>query len=368
MSIFIFFVIYQDHAIGGHEWKQGDWLINDLGIAVRRGTMGSAILRFSAATSLDPIFVVTSLQASLFGLCIVLLGRSINRSSSPGTLWLLILSPAFFVNFWSVDPDGALRKELVIFLAFTLMFYGTTLKTVSKPLVVLSALVFAIAVFSHEGNVFFAPFFIFCYFLIFQKGHISKPLVVILSSVILTSVIGAILLALNYSGVEDHRLVCQPLLDAGVRPGICDGAITALELDLGFFLEATFWMLLSPKVLSFLLMYVLAAISILAIGFHFFDKKPLFLGAVCSAFFYLPLYVVAVDWGRWLSFHAAAVIFVMLIVLSLDREKWKNAPELQPGPFIALTIFSVIWGCSHFVDVKWGGILVKTLTGIASAV
>lgn len=364
MALFILTVIYQDFALGGHEWKQGDWLINSMNIPVRRGIMGSAILQFSEVTALDPILVVTSLQALVFGLCIVLLGLSIARSNCPGTLYLLVLSPAFFINFWSVDTDGALRKELLIFLAFAVLLFATTRQSLSKAILFISALIFSVAVIGHEGNVFFAPFFVFCYLLIFQRGQIAMPVLIALVVVILAACAVAIVLALRYSNVDDHMLVCQPILDAGVQASICDGAIKALELDLGFFTEATFWMLFSPRILSFLLMYALASISILAIGSYLFDTRTVIWASIGSAFFFLPLYVVAVDWGRWLSFHATAVTFVMLIILSLNPEKWTRTPELSRGPFMALCIFSVIWGCSHFVSVKWGGILWKTVSGV----
>ncbi len=368
MALYIFTVIYQDFALGGHEWKQGDWLINSVNGTMRRGIMGSAILWFASATSLDPILVVTVLQGLLFGLSIVLLSLAIERSNYRSTLWLLVLSPAFFVNFWTVDPDGALRKELLVFLAFSVLLYATTTQNLSKMLVIVSALVFGVAVFSHEGNVFFAPFFFLSYFLIYKSGRIGKPLLIALIALTLLACLSAIALALRFSNVADHMLICQPLLDAGVRTGICDGAIKALELNLGFFTEATFWMLFSPKILSFLLMYGLVSISILAIGFHFFDKKTMFWTSIGSAFFFLPLYVVAVDWGRWLSFHASAVIFTMLIILSLNAGKSAARSDLPRGRFIALTLFSIIWGCSHFVDIKWGGILFKTLSGVTSLI
>lgn len=367
MSLYIVTVIYQDFALGGHEWKQGDWLINSVNDTVRRGIMGSAILWFASAASLDPILVTTVSQGLLFGISIVLLSLAIERSSSRATLWLLVLSPAFFVNFWAVDPDGALRKELLIFLAFSVLLYATTMETLSKALVFVSALVFGVAVVSHEGNVFFAPFFFLSYFLIYKSGQIEKPLLITLLALTLLACLATIAVALRFSNVEDHFVVCQPLLDAGVRTGICDGAIKALELNLAFFTEATFWMLFSTKVLSFLLMYGLACISIFVIGFHFFDKKTMFWASFGSAFFFLPLYVVAVDWGRWLSFHASAVIFTMLIILSLNAAKTARRSDLSHWPFIALTIFSIVWGCSHFVDVKWGGVLLKTLSGIAGA-
>lgn len=368
MSLYIFTVIYQDFALGGHEWKQGDWLINSVNDTVRRGIMGSAILWVSSATTLEPILVTTVIQGLLFGLSIVLLSLAIERSNCRATLWLLVLSPAFFVNFWAVDPDGALRKELLIFLAFSVLLYATTMQTLSKTLVVISALVFGIAVFSHEGNVFFAPFFFLSYFLIYKSGQIEKPLLIALIALTVLACLATVALALRFSSVADHMQVCQPLLDAGVQAGICDGAIKALELNLAFFTEATFWMLFSPKILSFVLMYGLACISIFAIGFHFFDRKTMFWASFGSALFFLPLYIVAVDWGRWLSFHASAVIFTMLIILSLNAAKTAERSDLPRRPFIALTIFSIVWGCSHFVSVKWGGILFKTLSGITGVV
>lgn len=364
MTVYIITLLYQDFSLGGDEWKQGDWLINDINVEVRRGILGSVILRFSEATSLDPVLVVTSLQGILLVLSVVFLSLAIERFRCRGTLWLLVLSPGFFINFWSVDIKGGLRKELIIYLAFSALLYAVTFEKLSKTLLFLSTLIFGVAVVSHEGNVFFAPFFCFCYILMFQNKKIGKPCLTILLASTLAFCLVSIAIALRFSNVESYMLVCQPLLDAGMRIELCNGAIKALELSLGDFTKATFWMFFSPRLLSFVLMYSLASVSVLAIGFYLFDRKKMSKSYFFSALFFLPLYVVAVDWGRWLSFHITAVTFTMLIVLTLKEAKTGETSELPRGPFIALMVFSVVWNCTHFVSAEWGGILFKALSGV----
>lgn len=368
MTLYIITVLYQDFALGGDEWKQGDWLINDINVAIRRGFLGSTIIRFSESLSLDPVLVVTLLQGLLVVLTIAFLSLAIERFKCRGTLWLLVLSPGFFINFWSVDTKGGLRKELIVFLAFSVLVYAVTLDKLSKIVVFLSALIFAVAVIGHEGNVFFAPFFCLCYFLMFQNQKFGKLCLTILLTIILASCVLSIAIALRFGNVESYMLVCQPLLDAGLHMDICEGAIKALELSLGDFTKATFWMFFSPRLLSFILMYCLASVSVLAIGFYLFDRRTMLKSYLFSALCFLPLYVVAVDWGRWLSFHITAVTFTMLVVLALKEAKTGETSELPLRPFIALLVFSVVWNCSHFVSAEWGGILFKALSGIGSLI
>ena len=364
MTTYVLFMALQDLQLGGNEWKQGDWLINNAETFIRRGIFGSVILSIALAFSVDPVLVVVSLQAFLVCLVILLLSLSVRKFRYDSSLWLLILSPGFFISLWAMDPQGGLRKELVVFLAFALLLFAITRSGSAKFLVYLSAAVLCIAFMGHEGNVFFLPFFWFCYVMMLRAGRLGSGDILALCGVSGAAALMAVALAFLFGNVADYRLVCQPLLDAGSRVGICDGAIKALEIGLSDFVEATFWMALSPRMLAFLLMYGLTAISILIIGAHFFERKRVLRFYVVSALIFLPLYIVAVDWGRWLSFHTTAVIFVGIIMLALDDRKERDRADLPILPFAGLLVFSIVWGTSHFVYVEWGGILWKSLNGL----
>lgn len=363
-ALYIAVLAYQDFLLGGNSWKQGDWLINSMEATIRRGVMGSLLLRASQALSIDPVLLVVLLQISLLLATVSLIALSIRRSDTPATLWLLILSPGFFISFWSLDDQGGLRKELIAFLAFALLLFASSRPMPGRVMIYSSAIAFGFAVLSHEGNLFFAPFFAFGYYLLFAKSAISGRHLAALLVILAGSCIATVVIAFSFDTVTDYMTVCRPVLAAGVDAEICSGAIKALEIPLKEYLTATFWMFFSPLILSFALLYAITAIPIIVIGRHFIDGRVFIKAYIASAFLFLPLYVVAVDWGRWVSFHTTAVIFALLIALSLGYSKNTPGRELPPVLFNIILIFFLIVGFSHFVNVIWGGMAWKTINGV----
>lgn len=363
-TIYIVLLAFQDFQLGGNSWKQGDWLINSIDTTIRRGMVGSLILRASQTLSMNPVLLVVLLQASILIATVSLITLSVKRLDTPATLWLLILSPGFFISFWSLDDQGGLRKELIIFLAFAILLFASSRPVPNKPLIYVSSLCFGLAVISHEGLLIFAPFFAFCYYLLWSKTDILKVDLIALLAILGIACLGTLIIAVRFGTVSDYQTVCQPVLDAGASADMCEGAIKALEIPLKEYMTATFWLLLSPRVLSFALLYAIAAVSVLIIGSYLVGRSLFVRAYLVSALIFLPLYVVAVDWGRWVSFHTSAVIFTLLIALSLGYSKDVNPQELPLKKFQLLLVFSLVLGFSHFVDVKWGGMAWKTVNGM----
>lgn len=357
-------LIYQDLQMGGDAWKQGDWLINNSHGTIRRGIVGSTILSLAEQLRMNPILIVTLLQAGLIAAVVALLASSMRHFQTPYTLWLLLLAPGFFVSFWSLDDQGGLRKELIVYLAFALLLFGMTHHRHRLPAILGSIAIFGIAVFAHEGNIFFAPFFAFCYLQIAHRDASTKPLVTGALAALGLFCAAAIMFALIYRNIDGYMEVCAPLLQAGVGKHICDGAIKALELPMEHYTETTFWILLSPRILHFILLYVLASLPVIFIGVHLFKRRFFLRAYLISALSFLPLYVIAIDWGRWVSWHITAVIFTSLIVLALSGTKHQHKKELSPLAFSVLLVFSLCWGFSHFVYPIWGGLFLKAITGI----
>ncbi|WP_425084671.1 hypothetical protein [Ruegeria profundi] len=360
-TLFIALTAYQDFLLGGNSWKQGDWLINSIEITIRRGMMGSMLLKVAQGLSIDVLLLVVVVQVGLLLATVGLTTVALKRKCSPSTLWLLILSPGFFIGFWALDSQGGLRKELISFFAFALMLFAASQHTPNKFLIYFSAVVFGFATISHEGNLFFAPFFAFCFWLARSRLVISRLDFVALLGIIGSACLIAVLIAFAVGELTDYMAVCQPILNAGVSAEMCEGAIKALEIPLSEYMTATFWVLFSSKIFSFALLYALTAVSILVIGSYLIGGRIFVRAYIASAFLFLPLYVVALDWGRWVSWHTTAVVFTLLIAISFGVQKRANAQEMPIRMFSVLLVFNVVWGFSHFVDVIWGGIAWKTL-------
>ena len=118
--------LLRDMLTGGNSWKQADWLVNSEEVFVRRGLFGSGLLRLSDLLAVKPLLLVGALQAILM---LALIGATIvaaRRSGLTDRVLLLLLSPGFFVLFWAADPQGSLRKEMIVYLALAALALAAT--------------------------------------------------------------------------------------------------------------------------------------------------------------------------------------------------------------------------------------------------
>ena len=196
-----------------------------------------------------------------------------------------------------------------------------------------------------------------------RAGHLTRPDVFLTGGLIVSTCLAAIGLALVFRNAADYLEVCRPLLEQGVQEGICDGAIKALEIPLSQYVETTFWMALSPRGLSFALLVLLNTAFMLILGGYLMDLRTFARPYMASALLFFPLFVVAVDWGRWVSFHTTASIFVLLIGLFYGVPKPASGREIPVPVFAGLLVFSLLWGFSHFLNVLWGGLVWAMVQG-----
>ncbi|HMT13735.1 MAG TPA: hypothetical protein PKE19_03190 [Aestuariivirga sp.] len=339
--------------MNGSDWSQADWLINNAAGPVRRGIVGSGLIALSDATGITLLWLVVGIQAAitaiLFGLVLWLITR---MPDLPDRLLLLLVSPAFFV-FWSNDFHAIGRKEIIACLAFMTLLVAVYRDRRSLLALVLAAMIFAVAGIAHEANIFFLPFFALAIHLVY--GTTSLRRVAHATIAVLTLVAaGTMIYALKYASVKDTSLVCAPLLQRGFLPNICEGAITWLGYDIHYAVDKTRAKFLSLRFPQFLLIYGL----ILLPFWHFFREGPkgrsLFAAAALSGLFFLPLYVIAVDWGRWINFHVMALVFVILIYLRVHRPTWAFQP-LDDKTKNLFLFFSVVIGIHHVAGVPVGG-------------
>jgi len=110
--------LYIDIKNGGASYRQGDWLINNELVTVRRGVIGSIILYLSNLIDLSSLYFVGIIQAIIvFTIFLFYFIIGLNYKNNDAFLFLLI-SP-LFILFWFNDLEGTFRKEIITYLAFT---------------------------------------------------------------------------------------------------------------------------------------------------------------------------------------------------------------------------------------------------------
>ena len=342
--IYLVYMLYIDWSLGGNSWKQGDWLIHGGAGPIRRGPFGTGLVILSDALGASPLALLIWLQGLIVTLIFVVVGAAAFKLGVPDKLLIVLLSPAFLVLFWFNDPQGSMRKEILAYLAFLPLIVAAIRGHGTNLALVLSTTAYGIAVIAHEGNVFFLPFLWIAMWLVLPtRASLSARIAVITVPGLLA--LGAGIWATAHPNVADTGLMCMQLTQRGLDSSICDGAIAYLATtpQEGRMHPGR---LLSMHFRSFLLIYAACLISFRVLFQGSPHLEPWFIAVVASGLAFLPLYLLAGDYGRWLSFHVSSVLFVLLIWFLKRRPAWLyEAPRRLD--FSSLLALSVIVGVSH---------------------
>lgn len=347
-----------DWQAGGHPWKQGDWLINLADGPLRRGLAGELLL----AAGGNPLVPLMLLQAALLIVLVLAFWRTARPLLAESPVWAtLFFSPAFFPLFWAGETDGSMRKELLMFTAFALL--AATLVKPGKPLQIAALILAALAGFAHEANILLLPAFLLAMGLTLH--HQGRPLGLILGIGAALALAGAAALgyALLYPDASP-AIVCHPLLERGLSPTICTGAIDWLDRGNARGSETYDAIFSSKAMLSFPMAYLLILVPIGLVVYQYSRPQLLLTLAVASALPFVPLYLVAVDWGRWMSMHIVSLSF-LFATLRLTG-KIEPVRSLPFNPLLALLILSLLWSPRATTGIAKGGPAVTLMRQLSS--
>lgn len=355
---YVILSLFKDILAGGNSWKQGDWLINRELVEVRRGPLGSLILDLSDVIGTNPLFSVGALQAGLVIVLFAVAARLVLAVREPMCRWLLISSPAFFLLFWSADSQGSLRKELIVFLAILL----AVAELGARPrlhLFLLACVLMVVGFYGHEANILFLPLFLGL--TIWGAWQYPERRTHLVAAMIVT---GFAFHALQYALVNAHpvdasNLVCRPLLDRGLTSRICNGAISFLNMETTTAL-ATSVEQFATHGGAFLVSYAVAFLPFIYLVAHLRRPAPIWAVCVLLVLPFMPLYAVAVDWGRWMSFHAFAMVSVLLLAFRSGRAVLVRQPD--PRVVLALLGLGLIWAPVHTVGIVKGGVVMRVVS------
>lgn len=342
-AIYLALSLRKDWVRGGNGWRQGDWLINSNVSFVRRGELGSAILWMSDFFSLNPLSIVVVIQLILLILFVACLFLFVSGIDLKRYFYILLFSPSFCLIFWVGDPQGAFRKEIILYVA--MLVIGLSIVWKRKGFLYLGVLLAIVGVLGHEINFLLLPAFLFCIFCAYKSGLLSRGDVFLVAVVAccLIIFIGIKFFVVGYDATPES--VCGPLLERGLDKHLCDGAISwigkssaAGRISVLNMLHDARW----ESVVGFCFSYFVSFLFFLKFLTLFDDKKTLVVIYVGCFFMVFPLYFVAVDWGRWMSAHTtSASLCVLCYIASGNIKKSKlniENPSLKFWSFSPLFV------------------------------
>lgn len=348
--LYISLRVFFDYRAGGNGWKQGDWLINNEAGNVRRGPFGSMILSISDLAGSSPLLIVSSIQIVFLAVLFISFRLLADQGrKSPMTIFILI-SPAIFTVFWVADPGGSVRKELLAFAGLSLSALAAVRE--NRLLFWLGVLFFCVSILAHEAMVLFTPTF----FGIILVSRLHKSAVAhALSASFIVSLFSlfAFFYAITYSQAIDALAICAPLMERGLNEAICDGAIKWLAYDSAYGFQAVMSKINIWSLGGFMIAYAAALAPFLY--FIWIGRRSTVGGGILIllALPFVPLYFIAVDWGRWMSFHIFSATILLACAMAKDSFPIRRNPSNHH--IFLLAIFAFFISPQHTIGIIWGG-------------
>lgn len=339
-----------DYRAAGNAWKQGDWLINNAAGPVRRGPFGSAIISISDFANLNPLLLVSAIQLALLAILFFAFLILLAEIRSAPIVLLLAISSAIFTVFWAADPQGSVRKELIAFAGITIYGIGALQK--NWALLWLGVALFCVATVAHEAMVLFAPTFlaIAAFSGLHKESAIQSTISI--ATVFCFSAF-AFIFAIRHSGAEDTAQICAALTARGLNDAICAGAIRWLSYDSAYGFEQVISRVGLRSGGGFLISYAAALAPFAYLIWLSKQRVLMCIALILLALPFVPLYIVAVDWGRWMSFHVFSVTVVFACAIIKNRFEIQRSVNLYY--VLSLVSLAVLISPRHTIGVIWGG-------------
>lgn len=350
------------HARYISDWSISDWAINYRGGFVRRGIVGALVLPVSAVTRIPLNWLLSTVEFGFYAFIFWGSYRLLSNSAEHSIwTWAAVLSPATF-SFQLVDVGGGFRKEILLFAGLCglllLLRHGVSRKAIA----VLLCLWLPSMILAHESIFFYIGYY-GAAVLLHERRHGANPLrksLLTLGPPLIASLIAMAFVCLHPGNAKIASEVCSSVQQHGIQE--CGPAIN----DLGYSAaQARSAVEIQLRKQNYLLIYIVTGLPALLplavlLGGAMFDAKTradatLICGfAVATLIFSLPLYLYAVDWGRWIYMN----IFCMaLLVFYADFDhagiRLPARNVLRKGRLArivaigALGIYTVAWTLPH---------------------
>lgn len=335
--VFIAFVFYyfEEMTHGGNDWKTGDWLINFNGGAVRRGLIGNLLFYISEFG--PPLKWLTFLVQVVFYFFIFFFTQRIYLMRERGAEWLLLLFSPAFIFFPFYDYQGGFRKEILVFVSFLILAHSYAKRDLSGKTIIASFVLFLLSVFSHELAALTLPFFGYILYRSYHSGLINRRFALVSMLMFSVAALSSLLFAVTFPGGADvSRQICASAISKGFSIDICGGAIEWLRFDSQYGLSRV-----ADQMPQYVFVYFpLAILATLPLFISDWSRKNAAILLIGLGFL-LPLFVIALDWGRWLHIY---VFFVFILMLS--ESVWREV-KIRRLPIWAVLVYLTVWSMPH---------------------
>jgi hypothetical protein len=301
-------------AMGWSGWSIGEWLTNLEAGWVRRGLGGQVILLLSDATSIPMNWIVLTIQGVAYLAFVALFLNLLHKKVITFWYFVACFAPSFLL-FTYYDSMAVGRKEVLLYLMFIIWLRLCMMgQNTSSATLIFSAIYFILTLV-HETFFFYSLYFVLAAVLCRDNIH-SKSLLPFLIPFV--SFLGVVLTALT-SGPMNGPGICDSLLARGLPPSVCSGPINFGVPSSGVLLRqyVSSFDLASLAQIGWVFLIVISPAYLVFRSVNLSRSQRqqsvwILVGLVC---FSAPLFMLATDWGRWISMHCTMAIVLLITVL-----------------------------------------------------
>lgn len=328
------------HNIRSDGYILGDWLVNyqDGGFK-RRGLSGSFFFLLQDITGIKLNILVYCFQVIIISLFFYYYFKLIQYKEANFLYLSLLLSSIGFVGLLNcVDYVG--KKEFIVFFLFAAFVYLIDNGKLTRIKEWGFCIALSVSTLFHEVTLFFIPYFLITLYL--KTGKIEP---VRYLKYILSVFIPAALLLLFGKEINEGQSL-HILQERGVvfTRGIFFWDINERQYILDHFNEYKLYflsLLISVFHLAFYLKYLK-------------ERKVLSILLIGAFLFSLPLFYLAIDWGRWMYIHM--IFIIILFALFLKKSGSANASEIIiVNKKFYITLLIIIFSLIYRVEMSGRG-------------
>ncbi|MGE8434471.1 hypothetical protein [Chryseobacterium joostei] len=309
-----------------------DWLINyEDGGFKRRGLSGSFFFILQDITGFSLNYIVYFFQFMIISLFFWLYAKLIRYKVTDLLYLSLLLSSIGFVGLLNTVTYVG-KKEFIVFLLFTYFVYLLDNNRLTKYKEYIFCILLFISTLLHEVTLFYTPYFAIALYVKSGKIEVRRYIKFFLSVFIPAAVI--ILLGKNVN----EGMSLEILSKRGVHPTY---GIFYWNIDERQYIK--------EHLNEYLLYFISLGISIVHIAYYLkylTNRKILFILLSGAFIFSLPLFYLAIDWGRWMYIHMMLLIVLFALLLKKGDSIYVYEPTVINRKFyitMAFIILSLIY-------------------------
>lgn len=309
-----------------------DWLINyEDGGFKRRGLSGSFFFILQDITGFSLNYIVYFFQFMIISLFFWLYAKLIRYKVTDLLYLSLLLSSIGFVGLLNTVTYVG-KKEFIVFLLFTYFVYLLDNNRLTKYKEYIFCILLFISTLLHEVTLFYTPYFAIALYVKSGKIEVRRYIKFFLS--VFIPAVAIILLGKNVN----EGMSLEILSKRGVHPTY---GIFYWNIDERQYIK--------EHLNEYLLYFISLGISIVHIAYYLkylTNRKILFILLSGAFIFSLPLFYLAIDWGRWMYIHMMLLIVLFALLLKKGDSIYVYEPTVINRKFyitMAFIILSLIY-------------------------